>query len=225
MSLERSLYQSLTPVGMWAPYESIAKFQVKSTNTLTCWALFNSLSLRRLALSKTRRFPSHSHEFKFVPISTPKICQDHSTRVAVSERKPGRVCVFLWETYRFYTSVFQCKLQFNGITPLASRCANDTMLLYRVVRLLHACTCDAFLPIAMYMSTMVHQSSFFSPCPLEKAIGSFFSPSGTGFLVTSTQLAATASLTSSSILAQAIPHTLMLTLPTGARGNESIHST
>ena len=44
MSLERSLYQSLTPVGMWAPYESIAKFQVKSTITLTCWALFKSLS-------------------------------------------------------------------------------------------------------------------------------------------------------------------------------------
>jgi hypothetical protein len=75
--------------------------------TSFCAFYFCVFPVYRLALSKTRRFPSHSHEFKFVPISTPKICQDHPTRVAVSERKPGRVCVFLWETYRHFVTISQ----------------------------------------------------------------------------------------------------------------------
>ena len=95
-----------------------------------CAFYFCVFPVYRLALSKTRRFPSHSHEFKFVPISTPKICQDHPTRVAVSERKPGRVCVFLWETYRHFVTISQYDMLHNYYDFFASvSLRNNIMIL------------------------------------------------------------------------------------------------
>ena len=69
---------------------------------------------------------------------------------------------------------------------------------------------------------MYYNSFFAGSGWLAKATGSL--AAGVGFLVASTHTAASASLTSAIMLAHAMPHTLMLTLPSGARGKLNTHS-
>jgi hypothetical protein len=93
------------------------------------------------------------------------------------------------------------------------------------------CWIDTLLTLHINVCAHIcHESynSFFSlflsfSAPAANAIGSF-STVGGALCVINTYTAVTASPTSAIILAHAIPQTLMLTLPTGARGKLSIHS-